>query len=129
MMGLDVTHQALLDRQSAQALRALGTRSGVIAAELTEFALERNLGWSGSTTSAVHDAVAVAHLLMPDLVAVARYNVAVETGHGAARGRTVCDGLPNRLRRRGLEANADIGVLIDRDRFVRLLLDAYARLP
>lgn len=129
MMGLDVTHQALLDRRSAQALRDLGTGSGVIAAELTEFALERNFGWSGSTTSAVHDAVAIAHLVVPDLVTVARYHVAVETSHGPARGRTVCDGLPNRLRRRGLEANADVGILIDRDRFVRLLLDAYARLP
>ena len=129
MMGLDVTHQALLDRRSAQQLRTLGTRSGAIAAELTEFALERNLGWSGSTTSAVHDAVTIAHLLVPDLVTVARYHVTVETGHGPARGRTVCDGLPNRLRRRGLEANADVGIVIDRDRFVRLLLDAYARLP
>ncbi len=129
IMGLDVTHQALLDRASAQALRGIGTRSAVIAAELTEFALERNLAWSGSTTSAVHDAVAIAHLVAPDLVTVARYQVAVETGHGPARGRTVCDGLPNRLRRRGLEANADVGIAIDRGRFVGLLLDAYARLP
>jgi inosine-uridine nucleoside N-ribohydrolase len=129
MMGLDVTHQALLDRAAAQALRDPGNGSGAIAAELTEFALERNFAWSGSTTSAVHDAVAIAHLLVPDLVTVARYHVAVETGHGPARGRTVCDGLANRLRRRGLEANADVGIVIDRDRFVRLLLDAYARLP
>ncbi len=129
MMGLDVTHQALLDRAAAQALRDLGTRSGAIAAELTEFALERNFAWSGASTSAIHDAVAIAHLLVPDLVTVARYHVAVETGHGPARGRTICDGLPNRLRRRNLEANADIGIVIDRNRFVRLLLDAYARLP
>ena len=44
MIGLDVTHQALLDRDSATALRAGGGTSGRIAAELTEFALDRNHG-------------------------------------------------------------------------------------
>ena len=62
MIGLDVTHQALLDREAVAALRATGTRSAGVAAELTEFALDRNLEWSGSTTTAIHDAVAVAHL-------------------------------------------------------------------
>ena len=48
MIGLDVTHQALLDRESAAALRALGTTRGRIAAELTDFALDRNIEWSGT---------------------------------------------------------------------------------
>lgn len=129
MIGLDVTHQALLDRSAAEALRAAGTRSGRIAAELTDYALDRNLQWSGATTTAIHDAVAVAHLAVPDLVAVAPYHVAVETGQGPARGRTVCDGLPYRLRRDGRRSNADVGIVLDRGRFERLLLDAFARLP
>ena len=129
MIGLDVTHQALLDRGSAAALRALGTTSGRIAAELTEYALDRNLEWSGATTTAIHDAVAVAHLMVPDLVAVARYHVEVDTTDGPARGRTVCDGLPYRLRRHGREPNADVGIVIDRGRFERLLVDAFGRLP
>ena len=62
MMGLDITHQAVLDRGSATALRAGGGMSGRIAAELTEFALERNMAWNGATTTAMHDAVAIAHL-------------------------------------------------------------------
>ena len=114
MIGLDVTHQALLDREAVAALRATGTRSAGVAAELTEFALDRNLEWSGSTTTAIHDAVAVAHLMVPDLVAVARYHVAVDTTNGPARGRTVCDGLPYRLRRDGRVPNADVGIVIDR---------------
>ena len=129
MIGLDVTHQALLDRASSAALRALGTASARIAAELTDYALDRNLEWSGSTTTAIHDAVAVAHLMVPDLVAVARYHVTVDTTHGPARGRTVCDGVPYRLRRAGREPNADVGIVIDRARFERLLIDAFARLP
>ena len=129
MIGLDVTHQALLDRGAAQSLRDLGTTSGRIAAELTGYALDRNLEWSGSTTTAIHDAVAVAHLMVPDLVVVAPYHVVVDTTHGPARGRTVCDGLPYRLRRDRRTANADVGIQIDRARFERLLIDAFARLP
>jgi len=129
MIGLDVTHQALLDRDSSAALRALGTTSGRIAAELTDYALDRNLEWSGSTTTAIHDAVAIAHLMVADLVSVARYHVAVDTTDGPARGRTICDGLPYRLRRDGREPNADVGIVIDRERFERLLIDAFARLP
>ncbi len=129
MIGLDVTHQALLDRGSSAALRAMGNESGRIAAELTDFALDRNLEWSGSATTAIHDAVAIAHLMVPDLVAVARYHVAVDTTNGPARGRTVCDGLPYRLRRDGREANADVGIVIDRGRFEQLLVEAFSRLP
>ena len=129
MIGLDVTHQALLDRDDATALRALGNASGRIAAELTEFALARNMEWSGSTTTAIHDAVAIAHLMVPDLVAVARYHVVVDTTDGPARGRTICDGLPYRLNRDGRTPNADVGIVIDRERFSRLMIEAYARLP
>lgn len=129
MMGLDVTHQALLDRSSADALRGLGTTSGRIAAELTDYALDRNMEWSGRTTTAIHDAVAVAHLAIPDLVDVAPYYVVVDTSDGPARGRTVCDGLPYRLRRDGRTANAEVGIRVDRERFVSLLIEAFGSLP
>ena len=129
MIGLDVTHQALLDRDDARALRGFGNLSGRIAADLTNFALDRNLEWSGSTTTAIHDAVAIAHLTVPDLVAVAGYHVVVDTTDGPARGRTVCDGLPYRLRRDGRTPNADVGIVIDRRRFSRLMVEAFGRLP
>jgi inosine-uridine nucleoside N-ribohydrolase len=129
MMGLDVTHQALLDRSSAEALRGLGTGSAAIAAELTEYALDRNMEWSGRTTTAIHDAVAVAHLAIPDLVDVAPYHVAVDTTNGPARGRTVSDGLPYRLRRDGRAPNAEVGIRIDRGRFESILLEAFGSLP
>ena len=129
MMGLDVTHQALLDQSSADALRALGTTSGRIAAELTDYALERNMEWSGRTTTAIHDAVALAHLAIADLVDVAPYHVMVDTTTGPARGRTVCDGLPYRLRRDGLSPNAEVGIRVDRGRFEAVLTEAFAALP
>jgi pyrimidine-specific ribonucleoside hydrolase len=129
MMGLDVTHQALLDRSSSEALRATGTTSAGIAAELTDYALDRNMEWSGRTTAAIHDAVAVGHLAIADLVDVAPYHVAVDTTDGPARGRTVCDGLPYRLRRDGRAPNAEVGIRIDRQRFESVLLEAFGSLP
>jgi inosine-uridine nucleoside N-ribohydrolase len=129
MIGLDVTHQALLDRSSAAALRVSGRTSARIAAELTEYALDRNLEWSGSSVTAIHDAVAVAHLAVEDLVQVAPYHVTVDTTDGPARGRTVCDGLPYRLARDGRLPNADVGIQIDRGRFETMLLEAFGSLP
>ena len=129
MMGLDVTHQAVLYPPSSVRLRELGTQSGAVASELADFALQREGQWYGTPRMSVHDAVAVAHLAIPDLVEVADYNVRVDTGSGPARGRTVCDGLLRRVERQGLAPNAQVGITIDRDRFEDLLVDAYARLP
>ena len=86
-------------------------------------------GWSGRTTTAIHDAVAVAHLAIADLVDVAPYHVVVDTTTGPARGRTVCDGLPHRLRRDGRSRNAEVGIRVDRGRFEAVLTEAFAALP
>jgi inosine-uridine nucleoside N-ribohydrolase len=129
MMGLDVTHQAVLRTPSLERFRSLGTASGAIAAELVDYALAREGQWYGAPRMSVHDAVAVAHLAVPELVEVAEYDVQVDTGDGPARGRTVCDGLPVRIARKGRVANAQVGIRIDRDRFEDILVDAYGRLP
>jgi inosine-uridine nucleoside N-ribohydrolase len=129
MMGLDVTHQAVLYQPAVDRLAGLGTRSGAVAAELAAYALAREGQWYGTPRMSVHDAVAVAHLAIGDLVDVADYDVAVDTGSGPARGRTVCDGLARRVERKGRHMNAQVGIRIDRDRFEDLLVDAYSRLP
>jgi inosine-uridine nucleoside N-ribohydrolase len=129
MMGLDVTHQAVLYAPALERLRALGTASGAIAAELVAYALAREGQWYGTPRMSVHDAVAVAHLAIPDLVEVAEYDVQVDTGDGPARGRTVCDGLPVRRERKGRGVNAQVGIRIDRDHFEDVLVDAFSRLP
>ncbi len=129
MMGLDVTHQATLDSAAAERLRATGTASARVAAELVDFAIERVGQWYGGTTTAIHDAVAVAHLVVPDLVSVASYNVRVDTTDGPARGRTVCEALSSRMERYALAPNAEVGIGIDGARFEAILVDAFGRLP
>ena len=129
MMGLDVTHQAVLHAPALERFRGIGTASGAVAAELVDYALAREGQWYGTPRMSVHDAVAVAHLAVPDLVDVASYHVRVDTDNGPARGRTVCDGLERRVERQGGTLNAQVGIRIDRDRFEDLLVDAYGRLP
>jgi purine nucleosidase len=129
MMGLDITHQAVLRTPALERFQSLGTASGTVAAELIEYALAREGQWYGTPRMSVHDAVAVAHLAIADLVDVAEYDVQVDTGHGPARGRTVCDGLSVRIARKGRTANAQVGIRIDPDRFEDLLVDAFGRLP
>ncbi|MFM2105446.1 MAG: hypothetical protein RL338_478 [Chloroflexota bacterium] len=129
MMGLDVTHQASLSLAATARLRAVGTRSAGIAAELVEYAIEQVGRWYGGDATAIHDAVAVIHLAVPDLVTVADYDVRVEIGDGPARGRTVCDGMPLRLARDGRTPNAQVGIALDGTRFETILRESFAALP
>lgn len=122
LMTLDVTHQALFGAAEVARLEALGTRVASVFADLlryfSRFHAER-YGWDGSP---IHDAVAVAHLALPDLVRTAPYQVDVETISDLTRGRTVVDvhGLTGR------PPNADVGVAIDRPRFIDVLVEAVA---
>jgi purine nucleosidase/pyrimidine-specific ribonucleoside hydrolase len=120
MVGLDVTHKALVNPDQ---LRGAG-RIGEVVAELLEFygGFHRSVyGWDGSP---IHDAVAVAHVLDPELLEVERLNVRIDTESELCRGRTVVDV----WRRTGLEPTANVAVGIDPERFVDLLQQRLARL-
>ncbi|HXH88573.1 MAG TPA: nucleoside hydrolase [Gaiellaceae bacterium] len=123
MIGLDVTHRALLTPAWAARFRAAG-RSGVFVAELVEFFKQyhrRTYGWDGAP---IHDAVALAQVFRPDLVRTEHRNVEVELESELCRGRTVVD-LWSRTDR---PPNADVGVEIEADAFFELLLERVTRL-
>jgi inosine-uridine nucleoside N-ribohydrolase len=123
MIGLDVTHKALVTPAIAERLRATGS-VGVFVAELVEFFKLYHLetyGWDGAP---IHDAVAVAHLLRPGLVETRLRNVEVELESELCRGRTVVD----LWRRTDRPANADVGVDLDADAFFDLLVERIASL-
>jgi inosine-uridine nucleoside N-ribohydrolase len=118
MIGLDVTHKALLTPRLAERFRAAG-RVGTFVAELVEFFKQyhaRTYGWDGAP---IHDAVALAQAFRPDLVRTEHVNVEVETESELCRGRTVID----LWRRTDRPPNADVGVDIDADPFFELLLE------
>jgi inosine-uridine nucleoside N-ribohydrolase len=123
MIGLDVTHRALLTPAWAERFRAAG-RLGIFVAELVEFFKRyhaRTYGWDGAP---IHDAVALAQVFRPELVRTERRNVEIELESELCRGRTVVD-LWNRTER---EPNADVGVEIDGDAFFELLLERVSAL-
>jgi len=123
MIGLDVTHKALLTSAMAGELRGRG-RVGAFVADLVEFFKryhEETYGWDGAP---IHDAVAVAHVIDPGLVETRQRNVEVELASDLCRGRTVVD----LWRRTDRHPNADVGVDLDRDAFFALLFERIARL-
>ena len=123
MAGLDVTHQALVLPADIARLDALGTRPGRVFADLMRyFAVHHRdrYGWAGPP---IHDAVAVAWLVEPDLVASTPLRVDVETAGVQTRGRTVAD--PEALS--GRPVNAEVGRSIDRQRLIDMVVDAVGR--
>jgi purine nucleosidase len=116
MIGLDVTHKALFT--SAHIGRLAG-RVGEMVTELLRFydRFHREVyGFDGST---IHDAVAVAHVIKPELVETLHRNVEIDVESKLCRGRTVVD----LWRRTDRQPNAHVGVEIDADGFLELLIE------
>ena len=114
MIGLDVTHQAVLTREDTAAWRELGTPAGRLFAEMTDHYIsvyEENNPQMGGC--ALHDPLAVAAALDPALVGCLGANLRVDL-EGATRGRTVCD--PDRLR--DAEKTCEVALTVDAPRFL-----------
>ena len=123
MVGLDVTHKALVTSAHAQELRGAG-RIGEVVAELLDFYGVFHREVYGFDGSPVHDAVAVTHVIDPTLLQTAHVNVQVDCESRLCRGRTVVD----LWRRTGREPNAHVATDIDTERFLALLHQRLARL-
>jgi inosine-uridine nucleoside N-ribohydrolase len=124
MVGLDVTHQAIVTPERAERLRRTG-RVGAVVAELVAFFGEyhrRTYGWSGPP---VHDALALAAVFQPGLLRTEERRVDVEVESELCRGRTVVD----LYRRTDAAPNASVAVDVDAPGFLDLLEERIARLP
>ena len=117
MVGLDVTHQALLTPDHLEVLAGAGS-PGKLIADLYRFFLSihgERYGWTGAP---VHDAVAVAQVIDPSLLQTTRCAVRIDTGGELSRGRTNAD-----LRRQTEWLPLHhVATGIDADRFLSLLV-------
>ena len=123
MVGLDVTHRALLTPGHAERLAAAGS-AGRLVADLFAFYSQfhrRNYGWDGAP---IHDAVAMAHVIDDTLLATETCGVVVDTGPELSRGRTNVD-LHSRVR---WAPNCHVAVDIDADRFLEFLVERISSL-
>ena len=119
MAGLDVTEQALVFPEDFERIRALGNPVATVVAEWLDFfyGFHRAKGYPGAP---VHDAVAVAALIAPEILTIEELYVEVETQGDYCRGATVAA----YYRLHDHKPNARVILGIDRAAFVDLLAEA-----
>jgi pyrimidine-specific ribonucleoside hydrolase len=123
MVGLEATHRARVRPAERERIRALGSPVARMVAELMQWYgryHQRRYGWDDPP---VHDALAVAAVIRPEIVETKHVNVVVETVGTYTAGRTVCDlnGVTDR------PPNADVALDVDREAFVEIFTEGLAR--
>jgi len=120
MIGLDVTHRALIKDEHTEAMRGAG-RVGRMVGELMDFyARFHKTRYPDLDGSPMHDPVCVAHLVDPTLVDVREAWIEVDCSTGPSWGRTNVDW---RGREHFGDPNAKVGLDIDGDRFAQLVVE------
>ncbi|MDR6906123.1 purine nucleosidase/pyrimidine-specific ribonucleoside hydrolase [Agromyces sp. 3263] len=124
MVGLNVTHQALVTAGVRERLAGVGNATAAFGDELLEFFCRTNDEVFGMADGPLHDPVAVAVLADPACVQVVHTRLDVEVAGAETAGATSVD-LDGMLRR---EPNAWVATALDVDRFWGLLATAVSRL-
>lgn len=118
MVPLDLTHQVRSSAARVGRIGAIGNRAAAAVAELLD-------PRGAEPPPALHDPCVIAHVLMPQLFAGSRVNVAVETQSDLARGATIVDwrGVSGR------DVNATVLHTADADGVYALMERYLAQLP
>ncbi len=124
MCGLNVTHQALATEAVLERLHGLGTPLAETVVRLLVFFRDRYRDIWGLPAPPLHDPVAVARVIDPELVRCEEAHVAVELHGTHTRGATVCD----RFGVRGRTPNARVAMELDAAGFWDLVVGAVDRL-
>jgi inosine-uridine nucleoside N-ribohydrolase len=125
MVGLDVTHRALITDAHTERMRSAG-RVGKVVAELMDFyARFHKSRYPDLDGSPMHDPVCVAHVIDPSLMTVLDAFIAVDCSGGPSWGRTNVDW---RGREHFGAPNAKVGVDIDGNRFAELIVERISSL-
>ena len=123
MVGLDATLRAPLRSAERERIRGLGSEVGRMVVGLMDWSARNRRPGLGGDGLPIHDALAVAAVIRPDLLETRHVNVVVETAGTYTVGRTVCDlnGVTDRL------PNADVALDANRDAFAELFVEGLAR--
>jgi len=134
MVGLNVTRQVPAMAERRAQVRAIGNQTAILAADLLDFfslQVQRIFGLPGG---AMHDPLAVAVLLDPELVQFQPMHVAIELRGEHTYGMTVCDQRPiasveldaDASVRRSIPPNAQVAIAVNTERFWELFLNVLA---
>ena len=124
MVGLNITHQALVTREVRERIGRIGTRTAAFGWELLEFFCSTYEATQGMPDGPLHDPITVAMLIDPAVVTTVRSHLDIEVDGTHTRGATSVD-LIGAL---GAEPNATIAMDLDPDRFWALIEEAVAAL-
>lgn len=136
MVGVNVTHQVLALPKYRAAIRSMGTVTSTHVADMLDFYSEHETLLTGLAGGSMHDPLAVAALVAPDVLSFEPMHVAIELAGSLTAGMTVCDGrhlgsdsrsLKPRIR--GESPNAEVAVAVDAPRFWELFLDSLSTYP
>jgi pyrimidine-specific ribonucleoside hydrolase len=120
MVGLDVTHRALITDDHTERMRGAG-KVGRMVAELMDFyARFHRSRYPDLDGSPMHDPVCVAHVVDPTLMTVREAFIDVDCSTGPSWGRTNVDW---RGREHFGPPNARVGVDVDGARFAELVVE------
>ncbi len=139
MSGVNLTRQCCLTAEHIERFREIGTKAAHLAADLTEFFIDATVKSAALSGANIHDACAVAWLINPELIKAVPMHIDIELKGELTRGMTVCDYRHLRgteptvdlyrsplLEPRGKTPNAEAGLELDFDGFLRLLYDTLA---
>jgi pyrimidine-specific ribonucleoside hydrolase len=124
MVGLDVTNKALLSFADIDEMASWKGRVSRVVAPLLRFFAQANRDIFGFAGAPLHDALAVAHLLRPEVIKTRGMNVEIETAGEFTRGRTVADvyGISGRA------PNAEVALEVNLPLFKKMLFEAIRKL-
>ena len=120
MVGLDVTNKARLSFDDIDEMASWNGTVSRVVAPLLRFFANTNREVFGFPGAPLHDALAVAHLVKPDVIRTKKMNVEIETSGQYTSGRTVADvyGISGRA------ANVEVALEVDQPAFKEMIFAA-----
>jgi len=125
MVGLDVTHGALIKDDHTERMRSAGRVRSMVAELMDFYARFHKSRYPDLDGSPMHDPVCIAHLIDPTLMDVRDAFIEVDCSTGPSWGRTNVDW---RNREHFGDPNAKVGLDIDGDRFAELVVERISSL-
>jgi len=117
MVSLDATNKSIVYQNEIEDICSIKSRISDVVRELLDFNANFRKKSEGLEGAIIHDALAVAAVIEPDVIQKENYYVAIETEGKLTYGRTVID--MNRVT--GNSPNAEVSLGLNRERFIEML--------
>ena len=132
MVGLNVTRQVNATPEYRKQIREMGGRTAVAVADMLDFYSERLKILYGLPGGSMHDPLAIAAIIDPDILTFEEMHVAIELAGTNTYGMTVCDYRGRRTdtgEPRGEKPNAQVATAVNAERFWKLFLEILSSYP